>query len=384
MADVHAKRVLVYTDAAQFGGHEAMTLRGIEGLASRGDVSAHVGFYEGNGRFALGLDEIAARRGNLTLHPLGFCSRALQALRSLVSVRRVRHIQALMRKVSPDVVVVSQGRIESGSAALLAASREGFRTVSYIPMAHPLSLSGRQVAVQFRERLNRWFYGLPDKFITISEGNRAMLLDRGARGEIVVVRNCVTRFERRRCDREQFRKQNALDREDYVVAVVGRIDFRQKGQDFAVECTRRFQRELRHYKFVFIGDGPDRQKLGRMISDSGLGGQLLVLPWDANVARIYAGIDLLLIPSRYEGVPLVMLEAMLGGIPVAASDVDGMAECLPRDWLFPFGDGEAFVKTLARIRGGDMSSTLQKNQHVVADAYNCERFGPRFADAVLS
>jgi len=62
---------------------------------------------------------------------------------------------------------------------------------------------------------------------------------------------------------------------------------------------------------------------------------------------------MLLIPSKFEGVPLTMLEAMARELPVIASNVDGMAEILPQSWLFPYGDCAALVDTLRRVRNSD-------------------------------
>jgi len=129
-------------------------------------------------------------------------------------------------------------------------------------MAHPVSVAGKQVAVHLRDALNRHFYSLPDKFITISEGVRQMLLARGVRSEIAVVPNCIDRIEFRESTREEFRKQHGLKKEDYVVGIVGRIIFGQKAQDFVVESIVRFREVLRDFKFLFIGDGGMKESSG--------------------------------------------------------------------------------------------------------------------------
>jgi glycosyltransferase involved in cell wall biosynthesis len=49
----------------------------------------------------------------------------------------------------------------------------------------------------------------------------------------------------------------------------------------------------------------------------------------------------MVLPSLFEGVPLVMLEGVYYGIPVLASAIEGVEEYLPREWLFPPGDADA-------------------------------------------
>jgi glycosyltransferase involved in cell wall biosynthesis len=377
------RRVLIYSDAAEFGGHEAMTLRAIESVVSRQDLNVYAMCYRGNTRFMEKLEELRSSSKNLTLQPLEFRSRSLQNLRSLLIPGRVRPIQTLMSQANPDVVVVSQGRIEIGSAGLLAAKRAGLRTISYIPMAHPVSVAGKQVAVHLRDTLNRHFYSLPDKFITISEGVRQMLLARGVRSEIAVVPNCIDRIEFRESTRQEFRKRHGLKKEDYVVGIVGRIIFGQKAQDFVVESIVRFRETLRDFMFLFIGDGRDEGKLRNMIAEHDLEKMAAIVPWSPTPGEVYAGIDMLLIPSNFEGVPLVMLEAMSCGLPIVASNVDGMAESLPQQWLFPQRNSCELAKTLIRVRRQEAPELLEANRTRVADQCDIAKFGLRFSDAVL-
>lgn len=378
------RSILFHADAADFGGHELLTAEAVRYLSSIKDVKVSFLYYEANNRLLERLEDIQRSCANLTLIPIPFRSRSLQAVRTLLSQRGIRHIRTLMRRVSPDVVVVSQGRIESGSAGLLAAKRAGFRTISYIPMAHPVSVSGKPIAVRLRDSINRYFYRMPDKFITISEGARHMLLARGVKADIVVVPNGIEPINIRGSDRKRFREAHGIMKSENAIAVVGRIDFRQKCQDFVLQSIAQFRRELRGCKFLFIGSGPDEEKLRRMIVELGLGELAIVLPWCPIPAQFYAGIDILLIPSRFEGVPLVMLEAMSCGLRIVASDVDGMTENLPKSWLFPCGNSKAMVDTLIRMQSDDVSALLESNCRRVTAENNVVKFGCRFANAILS
>jgi glycosyltransferase involved in cell wall biosynthesis len=377
------KSILFYSDAADFGGHEALTLAAVRYLSSDGDRKVSFVFYEGNQRLRERLEGIQNSSGNLTLNPLPFRSKNLQAIRSLATWTKTRRVQALMKQINPDVVVVSQGRIEGSSLGLLAARRAGFRTVSYIPMAHPVSVSGKPFAVWLREEVNRYFYRLPHRFITSSEGARRMLLSRGATRDIVVVPNGLEVRAIGAADRQRFREAHGIGREDYVVAVVGRIDFRQKAQDFAIQAIARFRGELRGCKFLFVGSGPDEVKLGTMIESLGLNQEVQMLPWTPDPAEIYAGIDMLLVPSKLEGVPLVMQEAMSCKLPVVASNVDGMAETLPESWLFPYGDCRALVNTLLHVKNTDNSDVLDLHRNRIINEFTISEFGARFRDAIL-
>jgi glycosyltransferase involved in cell wall biosynthesis len=377
------KSVLFYSDAAEFGGHEAMTLEAIRCLCQRSDIAVSAIFFEGNGRMRDELSAIAKKTsGRLTLVPTTFRARSLQAFRSLFSVRKTRQLQSLMKGFEPDVIVVSQGRIESGSLGLLAAKRAGVRTISYLPMAHPVRISGSPVAVKLREIVNRYFYRLPDQFITISESSRGMLLKHGFKGTTVVVSNGIDPKPLAESDRDTFRKEHAFTQSDYVVGVIGRIDFRQKAQDFALRSISQFRHRLQGFKFLFVGDGPDVETLNAMIKNQGVSDIAQLIPWRESPA-VYAGLDMLLISSRFEGVPLVMLKAMSYKLPVVASASDGMAELLPQPWLFPFGDHQALVARMLEVRNGDNRSLLERNQETIADRFTAARFCENMTAAVM-
>ena len=374
--------VLFYIDAAEFGGHEAMTLLAIRCLSQRDDLAISVAFYEGNVQLGVGLTNIANETRNLTLLPLKFKSKSLQAFRSLISFRKVEYLKRLINKVNPSVVIVAQGRIEGGSMGLLAAKRAGFRTVSYLPMAHPLSVSGKPVALWLRKLVNGYFYRLPDQFLTISESARSMLLEQGARN-VLVVPNGIDVRPVARSDRERFRQHHNIRKEEYLVGVIGRIDFRQKGQDFALEAISTFRNHLDTYRFVFIGEGPDTQELKAMIAQTNLSQRVQVLPWCSDPERAYAGLDMLLIPSKFEGVPLVMLEAMAYKLPIVASNTDAMAEFLPQCWLFPFGDHHALVDRLIQVRQTDSSPLLESHRKQVTEQFTTDRFRINMTAAIL-
>ena len=360
-----------------------MTITAIQHLCRTPDVTLTVVFHSGNQQFHDKLRNIKSISGNLDLVSLDFHSKNLQALRSLISWRKIGYLQGLMKQIHPDVVVVAQGRIEGCSMGLVAAKRAGFRTISYLPMAHAVSVSGRPCAVGLRERINRYFYNLPDEFITINQSARRMLRERGATPNVVVVRNAVEIRPIGELDRQRFREGNGIRGRDYAVAIIGRIQFKQKGQDFALRAINSFRNELRDWRFVFVGEGPDKKRLQAMISRLNLSSQVQLAPWTPNPTDIYAGSDMLLIPSRFEGVPLVMLEAMAYRLPIVATNVDGMAEFLPSEWLFSFGDQKGLIDTLLRVRIRNNSDDLDLNRNQVLQEFTPERFSAEFSSAVF-
>lgn len=96
------------------------------------------------------------------------------------------------------------------------------------------------------------------------------------------------------------------------------------------------------------------------------------------MTSFYAACDVLLLPSRYEGVPLVMLEAMSVGRRIIAARVDGMADMLPPEWTFPSGDVESLADLLCAPEKPSDADHLNRHRDLISTQYTIEAFGRRF------
>lgn len=373
------KRILFYDDAAEFGGHEVMTLTAVKYLLEEGGAKVGFMYYAGNERLRQELSSLQKEHEALSLYPVKFRSSRLQNLTTLFAFKSITQLGRLMRQFSPDIVVIAQGRIELSTMGLLAAKRSGLRTVSYIPMAHPLTHISELPGAGLRDLLNRYFYQLPDRFITVSQSMARMLRQQGAQSRISVVYNGIDWSRYRRMDREQSRARYELEEWDNAIAVVGRIQFRQKGHDFLIKAISRFRDQFERCKLLVVGDGPDAPKLKEMVLSLDLSHIVRFLPWSNSLSELYSAIDMLVIPSNFEGVPVVMLEGMYFGLPVVASNIDGMAEILPRSWLFKPTDENSFVETLRKVKNRNNDFEIKTNQDLVSTRFTYHTFVAEFA-----
>jgi len=87
-------------------------------------------------------------------------------------------------------------------------------------------------------------------------------------------------------------------------------------------------------ELVIIGDGPDLEKLKNITQTLPDNITVRFLGWKNNVWDYSNDIDLILIPSNFEGVPLIMLEALKRNVPVIAPARDGMADYLEKKSLY--------------------------------------------------
>src|SRR5690606_6436971 len=102
---------------------------------------------------------------------------------------------------------------------------------------------------------------------------------------------------------------------------------------------------------AFVGDGPDRGELGELGASGP--GRVLFAGASDDVERWYSAADLVVPPSRWEGMALTPLEAMACGRPVVATDVGGARESLPpqqhESCLVPPGDPAALAESVTRL-----------------------------------
>ena len=112
---------------------------------------------------------------------------------------------------------------------------------------------------------------------------------------------------------------------EFRFASVGRVHPPSKGQDILFEALAAPQWRERPWRLSIYGEGPMREVLERLARRLGIG-ERVVFAGFATVEDIWASNHVLVMPSRFEGLPLAMVEAMLCGRPVIATDVAGHRE----------------------------------------------------------
>ena len=142
-----------------------------------------------------------------------------------------------------------------------------------------------------------------------------------------------------------------------VVTCVGRLD-RQKGLTWLIDSAAAWLRRLPECDLLLVGTGPQRSKLERMCR-GGLSGRVHFAGWRADVPEILAASDLLVLPSAWEGMPNAVLEAMASGLPVVATDVEGVQELLgpaAEAQTVRYGDSEAFAEKVVTFMEDDQGA----------------------------
>lgn len=105
---------------------------------------------------------------------------------------------------------------------------------------------------------------------------------------------------------------------------------------------------------LLIGDGEERPALEREILARELGNRVHPLGWRRDLPAVYGDLDLAVLASRNEGLPVALIEAAAAGVPIVATRVGGVPDLLgghPAAILVPPGDPEALAAAMSRALG---------------------------------
>ncbi|MFF1718793.1 glycosyltransferase [Streptomyces sviceus] len=267
---------------------------------------------------------VACPEGPLTagLRDLGADVRRWEATRSPgpALVGEVRRLARVIEEVRPDLVHAHSAK--AGLAGRIAV-RGRIPTV-FQPHAWSFEAVGgvtAALALGWERRAARW----SARTVCVSEAERRTGLRAGIAGRWSVIPNGIDtdRFRPAAADTVRARLLPGVDPATPLVVCVGRL-CRQKGQDVLLRAWDAVLRRVPDARLVLVGDGPERDVLRARAPESVrfAGAVADAVPW-------YRAADLVVLPSRWEGMALAPLEAMACGRPVVMTDVDGARESLP-------------------------------------------------------
>jgi glycosyltransferase involved in cell wall biosynthesis len=134
-----------------------------------------------------------------------------------------------------------------------------------------------------------------------------------------------------------------------VIGMAGRISFKQKGQETFVAAAAPMLARRPDLHFAIAGEGRDMPRLREEIEARGMGSRVSLLGQVSPIARFLSAIDAIAIPSRFEGMPLIALEALTVGVPGAAANIDGLSDVWPRKWLVEPGNPDDLADRLTTV-----------------------------------
>jgi glycosyltransferase involved in cell wall biosynthesis len=288
-------RLAAYTDAVELGGAE----KALANLLAELDPSIEITL--------LGVEPPVLDA--LLAHRPGASAVLLPPIAGKSDVRAIAaHVRAVVG-AGADVLHVNRQSPWAGRYAILAAlaARLPVVAVEHLPMA---------IHKRWQRTLTRWASSRMAAHVAVGE-RAARLVEHNAGlppGSAHAVHNGVALLAP---------EPSVRTIEGPVVGSVGRLD-EQKGYDVLVDALP----HLPGVTAVLVGEGPARHALERRADALGVGDRLVLLGWRSEPLRELPTFDIFALPSRYEGFPLAIVEAMLAGLPVVATAVGSISEAV--------------------------------------------------------
>lgn len=183
-----------------------------------------------------------------------------------------------------------------------------------------------------------------------------MYKNTGARSKAVLINNGIfpEKFRYDASSRNQIRRELGIGEEDAVVGHIGRFD-QVKNHDFLIDVFQHFLRTEPQSKLLLVGEGPLRSQIEGKIAFLNLEKSVILTGIRSDIPQLLSAMDIFVMPSLFEGLPVVLVEAQASGLPVVCSDaVSRMSKMSELFSFVPLADGVSnFVDKIHRLLSMD-------------------------------
>lgn len=176
----------------------------------------------------------------------------------------------------------------------------------------------------------------------------------------MVLNNAIQleKFQYNETVRQKYRKELNIENQ-FVIGHIGMFT-ETKNHDFIIDFFRSILEHIPDVCLMLVSDGPKMEYIMEKVSRLGIEEHVKFLGKRTDVAMLYQAMDLFVLPSKWEGLPVVMLEAQAAGLPVLASDtVTRDACCLDSTFYKSLSDGaESWADKILEIRASQFDRSI--------------------------
>jgi glycosyltransferase involved in cell wall biosynthesis len=217
-----------------------------------------------------------------------------------------------LREWAPDIVQSHNYRT-TAMAYLLRCARASWPWIAFFHGS-----TNENWKVRLYNRIDQVLLPRADRLVVMSERHRHAF--EHARGQVDVIHNAVLALpsEPAPVDLRHLRRAGRP-----LIGVIGRLSH-EKGVDVMLDAVSLLPADA--VSVVIAGDGPEREALMRQAAERGIAANVHFLGTVRDVASLYPQLDLVVLPSRSEGLPNVLLEALRADVPVVATAVGAVPE----------------------------------------------------------
>lgn len=141
------------------------------------------------------------------------------------------------------------------------------------------------------------------------------------KGKVIILPNAIDpeQFKFNERARQEIRSQYGIAEDDFVIGHVGRF-YPQKNHEFLIDVFNEILKQRTNAKLLLLGNGPLQDKIRRKIESLGVADSVIFAGLQKDPAPFYSAMDVFCLPSLWEGLGIVLLEAQYNGLPCVVSE----------------------------------------------------------------
>lgn len=287
-------------------------------------------------------------------------------------LKALGELKKIGNSFEPDIVHLNSSKISVlGSFAFKRSRRVKKTRVVYT--AHGFVFNeGRFLRKLYGRALERYTARMKDAIICVSHYDRAQALKHsvGSIHSLHTIHNGIDLKGTHFLPREE--AQEILGLSGTVVGTIAN-HYATKGLEYLIKAAKRMLKDSPDVTFAVIGDGPERVHLEKAVTSHGLEERFLLLGPKTQAAGFLKAFDVFVLPSVKEGFPYALLEAMVAGIPIVATNVGGVPEIITdkkTGVLIPPRDPRALADAIALL----LNDTTATQKYAQAGLEDVQQF----------
>ena len=243
---------------------------------------------------------------------------------------------------------------------------------------------------RWREKIHSMLIniGFAQVLVAASKGTHQKSLLEGVSPErIHVIPNGIQPFQIDPAQRRKVRLALGLREEDVFLLSVGRLVY-EKGHEYLLQAMLEVIQKSPNAKAGICGSGPLQDFLASLIDRNNLGGHVKLLgKWD-EIPDLLAAADIFVLPSRWEGLPMALLEGMMASLPVIATRVEGVEEVIMdgrQGLLVPLEDPNTLAQAILQLLNDPEKRAVMGSaaRNRVFEGYTTERMCEQYLAVIL-
>lgn len=241
-------------------------------------------------------------------------------------------INKLLKRLEPDMVYLHSSKAGAlGRIALLFNLK-----TKIIYNAH-----GWYFTAKISEKKKRIF-ALIEKILSIktnmiinisqNEYDAAIKYKIANKKKMCIIENGIDleRFENLNQYREEYRNNFNIKDDDIVIGVVARLS-EQKDPITTIKAFKIIKEKYENSKLMYIGDGELKEEIIKFAEDNNIQKDIIITGWVNNTERYLSAVDIAVLPSKWEGFGLAIVEYMAAEKPIVATRVGGIQDIIKCD-----------------------------------------------------